>query len=153
MSVTAYTSSNQNQQLSNGVVRLADTSLSETIPNRVLLLKAVEEATSLTTGDGKAYFSIPADLNGKRIVAVGAHVYTASSSGDITVQIHSVGDAADLLSTAITIDANEKDSSTAATPAVINTAYDDVATGDEFRVDVDGIGTGSKGLDVWLELE
>lgn len=153
MSVTAYTSSNQNQQLSNGVVRLADTSLAETIPNRVLLLKVIEEATALTTGDGKGYFSIPADLSGKRIVAVGAHVYTASSSGAITVQIHSVGDAADLLSTAITIDQSEKDSSTAATPAVINTSYDDVVTGDEFRVDIDGIGTGSAGLDVWLELE
>ena len=53
----------------------------------------------------------------------------------------------DVLSTALTIDANEYDSKDATTPAVINTSNDDVATGDQYRrVNVDSAGTGTRGL-------
>lgn len=106
----------------------------------------------LTTGDGKAYFRINSLFNAWNISAVAAHVTTASSSGLITIQIHNVTDAVDLLSTLLTIDANEKDSATATTPAVINTANDDVSTADEWRIDVDGAGTGTKGLIVEVTL-
>lgn len=108
---------------------------------------------ALTTGDGKAYVSVPALLGGMNLVAVQAHVTTVSSSGTPTIQINNVTQTADMLSTRITIDASEKDSSTAATPAVIDTANDDVATGDELRVDVDVAGTGTKGLIVMLTFE
>jgi hypothetical protein len=114
-----------------------------------VLLKTLADA--LTTGDGKAYFRVPSTLNGCDIVAVAAHVTTVSSSGTPTVQIHNVTDTVDVLSTAITIDANEKDSSTAATPAVINGSNDSVATADELRIDVDVAGTGAKGLIVELQ--
>jgi hypothetical protein len=53
-----------------------------------------------------------------------------------------------MLSTALTIDANETDSSTAAAAAVINTSNDDVATADRVFIDVDTAGTGAKGLNV-----
>jgi hypothetical protein len=106
--------------------------------------------SALTTGDGKAYFRVNSDLNGWILTGVAAHVTTASSSGTPTVQIHNVTDAVDMLSTALTIDASEKDSSTAATAAVINASNDDVATGDELRIDVDAAGTGTKGLIVEL---
>jgi hypothetical protein len=66
------------------------------------------------------------------------------------VQIHNATDAADIFSTAITIDANETSSATAATAAVIDTDHDDLATADSLRVDVDGSGTGTKGLVVYL---
>jgi hypothetical protein len=46
-----------------------------------------------------------------------------------------------MLTTKITIDSGEKTSYTAATPPVINTSNDGVATGDEIRVDVDAIST------------
>lgn len=105
----------------------------------------------LTTGDGKAYFRVPSTLNGAVITAVAAHVTTVSSSGTPTIQIHNVTDTVDVLSTLITIDANEKDSSTAAAAAVINTSNDDVATGDELRIDVDVAGTGTKGLIVEIQ--
>jgi hypothetical protein len=55
-----------------------------------------------------------------------------------------------MLSTAITIDANEFDSKDAATAAAINTSNDDVATGDLIRVDVDVAGTGTADLIVTL---
>lgn len=107
-------------------------------------------ASALATGDGQAFFRVPADLNGYDLVAVAAHASTVSSSGIPTVQIANVTDSVDMLSTKLTIDANEKDSSTAATPAVIDTAHDDVATADELRIDVDVAGTGCKGLIVEL---
>ena len=106
---------------------------------------------ALATGDGKAYFRVPSTINGCNLVGVAAHVTTVSSSGTPTIQVHNVTQAADMLSTRVTIDANEKDSKDATAAAVIDTGNDDVATGDELRVDVDVAGTGTKGLIVELQ--
>ena len=115
---------------------------------RVVVIKVIADDTALTVADGKAYFTVPLELNGMNLISVGAHVYTVSSSGLPTFQIHNLTDAQDMLSTLLTIDANEKDSKDAATPAVINTTYDDVATGDELRFDCDSSGTGTKGMEI-----
>jgi len=115
-----------------------------------VVLKVLDDATALTTGDGKMYFTVPKELADMQLISVGAHVYTVSSSGTPTVQIHNLTDAADILSTLITIDANEKDSSIATAPAVINKANSIMAEGDELRIDVDVAGTGTKGLEVRL---
>jgi hypothetical protein len=109
--------------------------------------------SAITTGDGKAYLRINSVLNGYNLVGVAAHVTTVSSSGIPTFQIANVTDTVDMLSTKLTIDANEKDSSTAATAAVIDGAHDDVATGDELRIDCDVAGTGAKGLIVELTFQ
>lgn len=122
--------------------------LTDVAVTRVVVLKVIADDTALTTGDGKMYFTVPAELNGMNLVSVGAHVYTASSSGLPTIQLHNATDSVDMLSTRITIDATEKDSKDATTAAVIDTSHDDVATGDEIRVDVDGAGTGTKGLEI-----
>lgn len=106
---------------------------------------------ALTTGDGKAFFRVPSTLNGFDVIAVAAHVTTVSSSGAPSIQIHNVTDAVDILSTNITIDQSEKDSATAATPAVINASNDSLATADELRIDIDGAGTGAKGLIVEIQ--
>lgn len=116
--------------------------------NRVVVIKVIDDATELTTGDGKTKFVVPAELNGMNLVSVGAHVFAVSSSGLPTVQLYNATQAADMLTTRITIDENEKDSKDATTPAVIDTANDDVATGDEIRVDVDVAGTATAGLEV-----
>lgn len=87
------------------------------------------------------FFRIPAIFNGWIIVAVAAQVWTAGTTGLTTVQLRNVTDGVDVLSTKLTIDSGEKDSLTAATAAVIDTAYDDVATGDQFTWDVDGVQT------------
>lgn len=108
---------------------------------------------AITTGDGKAHIFIPTLLNGHNLVAAHAGVTTVSSSGTPTIQIANVTQAADMLSTRITIDANEKTSYSAAAAPVIDAANDDVATGDELRVDVDVAGTGTKGLVVMLTFE
>lgn len=49
--------------------------------------------------------------------------------------------------------AAETSSYTAATAPVINTSNDDVLTGDFLRVDIDGAGTGAKGLIVMVTLQ
>ena len=119
----------------------------------VQILVTDPSGSALTTGDGKAYFMVPTKLNGWNLIRANAAVTTVSSSGTPTVQVHNVTDAVDMLSTRITIDANESTSYTAATPPVIDTTKDDVATGDLIRVDVDVAGTGAKGLIVVLSFQ
>ena len=125
-----------------------DTLAGSNLGTKNVVVKCVEDATALTTGNGKAHFTVPIELNGMNLVSVGSHVYTVSSSGLPTFQIHNLTDAVDILSTLLTIDATEKDSKDAATPAVINGAADDVATGDELRFDCDIAGTGTKGMEI-----
>lgn len=123
------------------------------VAKRIFYVKVFDHDTAVATGDGKAHITIPEELNGMNLVAAHAAVYTVSSSGLPTVQIHNLTDTSDMLSTVITIDANEKNSYTAATPPVIDTGEDDVVTGDEIRIDVDVAGTGTKGLDVILTFQ
>lgn len=116
-------------------------------------------ATALSTGDGKKYIPIPAALAGFNLIRLHAILFAKSTSGTPTVQIArgrradatSAHTFADVLSTLITVDANEYDSRTAATQPVINTSNDDLADGDLLRVDVDGAGTAATGM--WITFE
>lgn len=122
----------------------------------VVGIMASDMSTAITTGDGKAGFMVPSKLNGWNLIRAHAGLLGAqSTSGLPTIQIRRVrsGTPADMLSTKITIDANESTSHTAATAAVIDTANDDVATGDLIYVDVDVAGTGAKGLIVNLSFQ
>lgn len=106
-------------------------------------------STAITVADGKAYFRVPAWMNGYDIVGMEGSLDTASSSGVPTFQLRRKrsGSDVDVLSTKFTIDASETDSSSAATPAVINASNDDLATGDRVYLDCDVAGTGAKGAD------
>ena len=117
---------------------------------RVIQVKVIDDVTTLTTGDGKVIFLVPQELNGYNLTGAHGFVTTVSSSGTPTIQIRNVTDSVDMLSTRITIDANEYTSYTAAAAAVVDATYDDVATGDRLAVDVDVAGTGAKGLGVVL---
>jgi hypothetical protein len=109
--------------------------------------------TALTVAEAKAVFRVPSTLTGKHLTGVAAHVCTVSSSGAPAIQVRSITGSYDMLSTALTIDASEKDSATAATAAVIDTAssHDVVTTADEIAIDCDTAGTGTKGLIVELQ--
>ena len=89
------------------------------------------------------------------LVAAHAVVTTVSSVEHRTFAIRRErsGSAVDMLSTNITIDANEKTSYTAVTAPVINTSNDDVATGDIIYVDLDTVGTGAKGHAVVADIQ
>lgn len=101
--------------------------------------------TALTTSE-KAYWRVPAAFTGMNLVTVRAAVGTgatgSSSSGTPTFTVKNVTDNNQMLSTNLTVDANEYTSATAATAAVINTSFDDVVTDDLIEVACTVAGTG-----------
>ena len=109
----------------------------------VIVVAVGDETTAITTGTAKVTFRMPFAMT---LTAVRASLTTASSSGVPTVDINEGGST--ILSTKLTIDANEKTSTTAATPAVISdTALADDA---EITIDIDVAGTSAAGLKVAL---
>jgi hypothetical protein len=111
------------------------------------------QGSAIIIGDGATYFRVPASLDGMNLVAVAAALTAASSSGTPTIQIANVTRGVDMLSTKLTIDVGETDSSTAAVAAVIDTGHDDVSTADMLRIDIYVAGTGAKGLIVNLTFQ
>ena len=106
-------------------------------------ISVVSESTTLTTGTAKRTFRMPFAFT---VTSVRASLSTASSSGIPTVDINEGGTT--ILSTKLTIDANELTSTTAATAAVVSdTALADDA---EITIDIDVAGTGAKGLKVYI---
>ena len=104
--------------------------------------------TDVATGDGKAYITIPEALNGMNLIRAQATVVTAGTTNATTVMIHNKTDAQDMLSGAISI----ASAGTVGTVGTVNTTYDDVATNDVLRIDVDSVSTTApKGLMVVLE--
>ena len=122
---------------------------------KAVSVQITDADTDVATGDGKAILNIPTLLDGYVLKRVAASVTTAPVGAAISIQINNVTDNVDMLSTRLTIDAGEKTSATAATPAVIDTSHDDVATNDVIRIDVDQVGstTAGAGLVVRLEFE
>lgn len=111
-------------------------------------IQVFDGATDVATGDGKAYITIPEALNGMNLVRAQATVVTAGTTNATTVMIHNLTDAQDMLSGAISI----ASAGTTGTVGTINTTYDDVATNDRIRIDVDSVSTTApKGLVVVLE--
>lgn len=118
---------------------------------QVLVLDNTTAAT-VTNEAGDFYYTVPEEFNGYNLVFAHASVGDPGTTGTQTIQIHNVTDGVDMLSTRITIDSGEATSYTAATPPVIDTANDDVATGDQLRFDIDTIhaGTAANGTTVIL---
>ena len=115
--------------------------------DREVELILIDSATALTTGDGFSgvNFFIGEHLDGFNLIDAQACVNTASTSGTPTFQIHNVTDSADMLSTAITIDASDKTSYTASAASAVDDTKDDVAKGDELRFDCDVKGSSTAG--------
>lgn len=117
---------------------------------KTVSIQVYDGATDIATGDGKAYFTIPEALNGMNLVRAQATVVTAGTTNASTVMIHNKTDAQDMLSGAISIASG----GTVGTVGTINTTYDDVATNDVIRIDIDSISTTKpKGLMVVLEFQ
>lgn len=100
---------------------------------------ASDETTALTTGTSKLTFRAECDFRLDEIIA---SLSAPSSSGVVTVNVKKNGTT--VFSTNLTVDANEKTSATAATPAVLATRT--VAKGDEITVDIVAAGTNAAGL-------
>lgn len=116
-------------------------------------IKVLDEEEDLAVGDGQRYFIVPEGIDGGTIVAANIAVYTPSSSGSPTVQIarYRSGSWVDIFSTKPTVSAGHYSTYTGGTVGVpLNSG---VLKGDVWRVDVDGIGTGTKGLDVIVKVK
>ena len=111
--------------------------------DRVISVLIFDDATDVIVGDGAGdvFIRIPALLNGWNLSGVAAKVGTAGTTNTTNIQIRNATDTTDMLSTLMTIDSGETDTSTAATPAVIDTTKDDVVTGDKIMFDVDATST------------
>ena len=114
---------------------------------RTLVVKCVADTIGPTVGNGITHVTIPSTLDGKNLTSAQAHVYTAGTGSLNTIQLHNLTDGQDMLSTPITIDSGETDSSTAATPSVTG-SYTGVSTADVIRIDVDIVATNTLGLEV-----
>jgi len=114
---------------------------------RALAIKTIPDTIELYTGDGITRMVVPSTLDGLNLFSINAHVFTAGSSGAITVMLHNQTLGQDMLTTPVTIAVLETDSSTSSTPPVTS-AYNEVTEADVLRIDVDTISTGAKGLEV-----
>jgi len=122
---------------------------------RTMVIKALPDANDTYVGDGITAVTIPSTMDSLYLYSIGAHVYTAGVGSTTDVQLHNLTTSLDVLSTKLTVDAGETDSSTAATPVVINTSgnTNKVFTATVLRIDVDQIasGTAAKGLEIRME--
>lgn len=131
----------------------AQGAVAETEVVQIVIFHADEDVET-GNGAGGNFMRIPAKLNGWNLTDAEACVSTAGTTGTTDIQVHNVTDAADMLSTVMTIDSGETDTSTAATARVIDGTADDVATGDQIRIDVDAVSTTApQGLVVELTFE
>jgi hypothetical protein len=102
-----------------------------------------DETTDLSTGTAIVTFRAPYAFT---LTSVRLGVNTVSSSGVVRVDVKEGG--VSVFSTLPTIDASEKTSLTAATPAVISDSA--IANDAEITLDITAAGTGAKGLKVWI---
>ena len=135
----AFGSSNSASSYANSAFTSANTS-----GNVFMTVALSDETTAITTGTGKITFRAPHAMTLNQLPR--ASLSTASSSGNPAVNIKKNGTT--IFSTTLTIDANEKTSVTAATPAVLSTTT--FADDDEITMDIDTAGTGATGLKVTL---
>jgi hypothetical protein len=110
------------------------------------VIAASDETTSLAVGSGKTYFRMPYAAT---LLAVRASV-NAVASGVTIVDINENGTS--VLGDKLSIDANEKTSTTAASGATISDSA--LADDAEISIDIDQVGTApvAKGLKVYLKV-
>lgn len=123
-----------------GNVEISGTSLrvSETIA-----IAISDETTAITTGTAKVTFRMPYAFT---LTAVRASLTTVSSSGNPTFDINENGSS--ILGTKLSIDANEKTSTTAASAVTITDSS--LADDAEITIDIDTAGTGAAGAKIYL---
>jgi len=109
------------------------------------LIACSDETTALATGTAVASFRMPYAFN---VTAVRASVTTAPTGASLEVDINEGGGS--ILSTVLSVDASEKTSTTAATPAVIS----DAALADDalITIDIDQVGSSVTGAGLKIAL-
>ena len=113
----------------------------------VIIVALSDETTDLASGTGKATFHMPFAMT---LTKVKASVNTAPQGQSIIVDINEASASGTILSTKLSIDANETTSETAASAAVIS----DNALADNAIIifDIDQVGTSTKGTGLKVTL-
>jgi hypothetical protein len=107
---------------------------------RTVQIRIVAKATDCTVDDEEDW-NVPDEFNGMNLIrAVSIHD-SPGVTGSTTMGILNVTDAQEMLSVKAAVETGETSSRTSATPGTIDTAHDDVATGDKIRFYIDGIST------------
>ena len=125
-----------------GSLRLSGSAIG--IPEHMIVAIS-DETTNLTTGTAKMTMRAPFPMRLTELPR--ASLSTASTSGLVTVDINEAGTSV-LGANKLSIDANELTSTTAATPTTIADAL--IADDAQMTFDIDGAGTGARGLKVTL---
>ncbi len=117
--------------------------LSGDIETATISILIFDDSQTVSVGDGagEVFYRIPTTLNLHQLMGVAAQVSVAGTTGTTDIQVHNVTQAVDMLTTKMTIDSGEIDTSTAAAPPIIDTANNTVATADTIRFDVDAVST------------
>jgi len=115
-------------------------------PIESLIIPCSDETTAITTGTAKITFRMPYAFTLTEIPRASAT--TAPTGSVATFDINE--DGASILSTKITIDASEKTSTTAATPAVLSDSA--LANDAEMTIDFDGVGSTIAGAGIKITL-
>lgn len=108
-----------------------------------IMIALGDETTALSTGTAVVKFRMPYAF---KVLKVKASLTTVSSSGLPAFDINEGG--VSILSTTLTIDANEKTSKTATTPVVISDSV--LADDAEISIDIDTAGTGAAGAKIYI---
>ena len=131
--------------------------LEDIVRDTAIYLVVFNHEEVLSVGTGIKYFTIIPELNGTDLLSVSAFIKTASSADPVKIQLSRGRRATpssaltfnDILTTKITIDQDEFSSLDAVQP-VVGETYKGVLTGDVIGIDIEEIGTGTKGLDIGL---
>lgn len=119
-------------------------------PFNSIIISNFDGDTDVATGDGVLFATIPFWLDGYELIGATASVDTAGATAgttDIVIRRSRLAVDADMLSVPITLSVGEY----TASDGTVDTANDDVNTGDRLFVDVDAVnGTAPKGLSVVL---
>ncbi len=112
--------------------------------------RAIAKASNNTIADDKERWVVPPHLDGAKIKSVRFSNDTAGITGTQTCQLHNLTKAVDVLSTPASIQTTVKrDDGT----SVVNKANNTVNAGDELRVDVDAIHTGTAAIGLTCQIE
>ena len=129
----------QDVTLANNLIVSGSTSVED-----YMILSVTADNTDIQTGTAQMTFRVPFAMELYQLPR--ASLSTASTSGTVTVDINNGGST--IFSTNLTIDANESTSTTAATAAVLSQTS--IADDSQITVDIDGAGTGARGLKITL---
>lgn len=142
----------------------------EEVAEEIIQMVIYDDATDVTSGDAKARYPIPEEIDGYNLVAAEAWTMDAGLTGDLQIEVNRCAEAltgnacsstlVNMLTNDLDIDTNEthtKNSSLNATcgnnwGSCINTTNDDVQDGQWIRIDIPAVhsGTAPKGLVVKL---